>query len=71
MPNEIYNSLFTYSRLPQIEGETATELDYINPNPNLESQLQGMRHHRDALYDRVSQFKSAYNSIMLTRYFKI
>jgi hypothetical protein len=40
MPNEIYNSLFTYSRLPQIEGETATELDYINPNPNLESQLQ-------------------------------
>lgn len=41
MPDEIYNSLFTYSRLPQEEnGEIATELDYINPNPNLESQLK-------------------------------
>ena len=37
MPDEIYNSLFTYSRLPQKEGEAPTELDYLNPSPNLSS----------------------------------
>jgi len=40
MPDEIYNSLFTYSRLPQVEGDIATELDYLNPNPNLTGNLE-------------------------------
>lgn len=40
MPNEIYNSLFTYSRLPQKDGETPTTLDYLNPSPNLSGNLE-------------------------------
>lgn len=40
MPDELYNSLFTYSRLPQREGEAPTELEYLTPSPNLDSQLQ-------------------------------
>lgn len=40
MPDEIYNSLFTYSRLPQVgDGAPETTLDYLNPSPNLDSQL--------------------------------
>ena len=40
MPDEIYNSLFTYSRLPQVQDAPETKLDYLNPNPNLDSQLK-------------------------------
>lgn len=40
MPDEIYNSLFTYSRLPQIEGDIPTDLDYLNPSPNIQSNLE-------------------------------
>jgi len=40
MPSEIYNSLFTYSKLPQVEGGIPTTLDYLNPAPNLDGQLQ-------------------------------
>lgn len=42
MPDEIYNSLFTYSRLPQVDGEVETTLDYLNPSPNLNSNLEVM-----------------------------
>jgi hypothetical protein len=45
MPNEIYNSLFTYSKLPQVEGDTPTTLDYLNPSPNLDSQLQVLQNY--------------------------
>lgn len=41
MPDEIYNSLFTYSRLPQKgSDEPSTTLDYLNPSPNLDSNLR-------------------------------
>lgn len=40
MPNEIYNSLFTYSRLPQKEGDTATTLNYLNQANDLAGNLQ-------------------------------
>ena len=45
MPKEIYNSLFTYSTLPQQAGETPTTLDYLNPSPNLDSQLQVLQNY--------------------------
>jgi hypothetical protein len=46
MPDEIYNSLFTYSRLPQKGAdEPATTLDYLNPSPNLDSQLQVLQNY--------------------------
>ena len=45
MPSEIYNSLFTYSKLPQIEGDIPTKLDYLNPSPNLDSQLQVLQNY--------------------------
>jgi len=45
MPNEIYNSLFTYSKLPQVEGNIPTTLDYLNPSPNLDSQLQVLQNY--------------------------
>lgn len=45
MPDEIYNSLFTYSRLPQVDGEIATTLDYLNPAPNLDAQLQVLQNY--------------------------
>lgn len=40
MPDEIYNSLFTYSRLPQKDGDTPTELDYLNPSPNIQGNVE-------------------------------
>lgn len=40
MPDEIYNSLFTYSRLPQKDGDISTDLDYLNPSPNITGQLE-------------------------------
>jgi hypothetical protein len=45
MPSEIYNSLFTYSKLPQVEGDIPTTLDYLNPSPNLDSQLQVLQNY--------------------------
>ena len=45
MPNEIYNSLFTYSRLPQKEGDSPTTLSYLNPSPNMDGQLQIMQNY--------------------------
>ena len=39
-PDQIYNSYFTYSKLPQREGAPPTTLDYLNPSPNLGSQLE-------------------------------
>lgn len=44
-PSDIYNSLFTYSTLPQRNGDTPTTLDYLNPNPNLDSQLQVLQNY--------------------------
>lgn len=38
VPAEIYNSLFTYSKLPQMEGADTT-LEYLNSSPNLRSNL--------------------------------
>lgn len=40
MPDEIYNSLFTYSRLPQKDGEVETDLSYLSPTSNLSGQLE-------------------------------
>ena len=45
MPSELYNSLFTYSKLPQVEGDIPTTLDYLNPSPNLDSQLQVLQNY--------------------------
>ena len=42
MPDEIYNSLFTYSRLPQIDGSD-TSLEYLNSSPNIQSNLDVLR----------------------------
>lgn len=50
-PDQIYNSYFTYSKLPQREGAPPTTLDYLNPSPNLGSQL-------DVISDYGSQILS-------------
>lgn len=44
-PSEIYNSLFTYSTLPQKLGDTPTTLDYLNPQPDLNAQLQVLQNY--------------------------
>lgn len=40
VPGEIYNSLFTYSKLPQRSAGPETRLDYLAPNPALDAQLK-------------------------------
>lgn len=40
LPDELQNSLFTYMKLPQIDGEIKTTADYIQPSPDIPSILE-------------------------------